>query len=868
MSVAMILAWVVAQSAIDMVSALAVRDASSLEEPSPMRKVIHLLEDMKKELEHEAENEVELFDKAMCACETGEKNLTKVIEDATGQIAAATAKIETESAEHTKLKKELVVHNTEKEEAEASLAKGAEVRESENKKFVADETEAANSIDQLDRAVTALAKKDKGAALMQMSSLVMKAKPYLKAADRHSMLSFLGRHGSTAHSPGSDSILGILKTLHEEMSNDLASLRKTEQSSADEYVAMKEEKERQVTAAMQALQDKEQRKAKLALSVQDTQDALEDAQEELGKAQEYLAALQEACAQKEKDRAMRKEVRGEEIVAINEAMKVMSDDDAMESVNKALPKPSLLQQQQRVSLPVWELDFSFVQTAASTQSKKAERSREKSRYEPPQEEYVHESEARENADVHEQAIGGMIDNYKEDMGIEDKVSTEKGRAAVQAVIAKQNAINAANWKPEKPVNRIVRGIVTDMSYGLHKTDVEDEIQFETCNKEIAMNEEIQKKKQAKSDELTSLVEKTTAIIEPLVKEIKLLEESINAQNQQVADSTAQRKREHDEFSASYTNMGMAIQIIKKGTKILEKFYRPTLLQRSGTSRQRNHKYAAMLGETTRQHKRTVHKLEQKLLPSDWDEHDDSMAQIHKRQHDAAKRRIVARDTEIQDAEIHAMEQKLAPDWDADSLLQVRRAKHRVDPVVLPDTPTTYIKKESGGVIGMMQQMVTELKVDMKEAEGEENHAAIDYQRAMADAKMSIEADMKSLTDKRVVLAREKEQLAQYESELEIVNKELKNLEIVLLGLHHECDFITANYPAQHKARVDQDVSGKEIFNLIKHPIPSRPEVEQQFADEKTMKDVAANFPNQTVTEAPDDRYTERFQSKEDDYFSR
>lgn len=75
-----------------------------------MKKVIHLLEDMKKELEHEAETEAEIFDKALCACETGEKDLQKVIEDATAQIAAATAKIETESAGKAQLVKELAVH--------------------------------------------------------------------------------------------------------------------------------------------------------------------------------------------------------------------------------------------------------------------------------------------------------------------------------------------------------------------------------------------------------------------------------------------------------------------------------------------------------------------------------------------------------------------------------------------------------------------------------------------------------------------------------------------------------------------------------------------------------------------------------------
>jgi len=235
-----------------------------------------------------------------------------------------------------------------------------------------------------------------------------------------------------------------------------------------------------------------------------------------------------------------------------------------------------------------------------------------------------------------------------------------------------------------------------------------------------------------------------------------------------------------------------------------------------------------------------------LMPDDWDERDDSdWAQLRKRQQSAQK---VHRSADVQEAAVQRMEEALAPHWDDDSFLQTSSRKHRVEPVVIPDTPTTYIKKESGGVIGLMQQMITDVKVDMREAEGEENRAAVDYQRLMADAKTSREADSKSLVDNRVVLARNKEQLAQYQEKLTLVNKALHNLEIVLLGLHHECDFIAANYPSQHASRVDQDVSGKEMYKLINHPIPSRAEVEQQFEDEKTFKHVTANYPNQTWTQ--------------------
>merc|ERR1719160_601565 len=83
-----------------------------------------------------------------------------------------------------------------------------------------------------------------------------------------------------------------------------------------------------------------------------------------------------------------------------------------------------------------------------------------------------------------------------------------------------------------------------------------------------------------------------------------------------------------------------------------------------------------------------------------------------------------------------------------SLLQVKhKDDSAVDPVVLPTTPKTYEKKESGGVLGLMNEMKTDLKTDMKEAEMEEKHAQIDYVREMGEAKAQRAADVKSKTDK-------------------------------------------------------------------------------------------------------------------------
>merc|ERR1719310_1672697 len=70
----------------------------------------------------------------------------------------------------------------------------------------------------------------------------------------------------------------------------------------------------------------------------------------------------------------------------------------------------------------------------------------------------------------------------------------------------------------------------------------------------------------------------------------------------------------------------------------------------------------------------------------------------------------------------------------DAFVQVKQHRvSKVDPVELPDTPKTYEKKESGGVIGLMTDFKTDLKTDMVEAETEEKFAAKDYVRIMSDS---------------------------------------------------------------------------------------------------------------------------------------
>merc|ERR1719486_1541578 len=85
-------------------------------------------------------------------------------------------------------------------------------------------------------------------------------------------------------------------------------------------------------------------------------------------------------------------------------------------------------------------------------------------------------------------------------------------------------------------------------------------------------------------------------------------------------------------------------------------------------------------------------------------------------------------------------------------------RNGVDPIVIPDTPKTYEKKESGGVMGLMNDFKTDLKTDMTESETSEKFMAKDYVRVMEDAQASRKQDVKSLTDKKSVKATLDQQL--------------------------------------------------------------------------------------------------------------
>merc|ERR1719428_1581758 len=186
---------------------------------------------------------------------------------------------------------------------------------------------------------------------------------------------------------------------------------------------------------------------------------------------------------------------------------------------------------------------------------------------------------------------------------------------------------------------------------------------------------------------------------------------------------------------------------------------------------------------------------------------------------------------------------------AASLLQVRahqtlKSTQVVQPVILPTTPGTYQKKESGGVIGLMNEMKTDLVTDQKESEVEEKHASIDYVREMGEAKDQRAADVKAKNDKEATLAETEGKLVQAKQLNELTIEEIAQIKIYLTKLHIECDFLMRNYENRHESRVDEEVGLETAETIVTHEDPpTHLGTEKMYEEEHSKKQVEEHFPD-------------------------
>merc|ERR1719380_275055 len=124
----------------------------------PVSKVTALLKDMIKQMEKEAEEDEEIYDKVACWCETNDKEKTKAIKDSRDRISYLEVKIPELGALVGKLTAELAFIDKKSIKLEASLDTASSIRFKEMDEFNKEEGDLLQAIESLKAAIVVLGK--------------------------------------------------------------------------------------------------------------------------------------------------------------------------------------------------------------------------------------------------------------------------------------------------------------------------------------------------------------------------------------------------------------------------------------------------------------------------------------------------------------------------------------------------------------------------------------------------------------------------------------------------------------------------------------------------------------------------------------
>jgi peptidoglycan hydrolase CwlO-like protein len=488
-------------------------------EANPIRRIVTLLQDMQKEINADGEKEEELFKQFMCYCKTNDGQLGEDAQVATETIATNNAAAEEKSGHKKQLEEELAQHKKDRAEAQATLKEERERRAKEKSEFDAAAGETKKYIDGTTKAKAALERGAKGKMprnpddfLQTPEASLLKsivAVAQIDSEDQQTMLNFLQ---GDYHTVGGE-IIGILGNMLEEFKKSLGGLVEAEEAAVKAFNELKAAKESEIALATKSIEEKQETKGRLAVEIVQHQNAATTATKELEDAQAFLANLKQTCADKQADWDARSKARAEELAAIQEAIDVLNDDDALDIFKKAVKKPE-----------AEKASFLQVQKGKNVRARVSNLLKR-----------VHSSPA---------------------LALMASTTVQKLKASSQVDFSK------------------IIIMIDDMIKLLKEEQATDESTQTWCNEELTKNAADTKDTKANIASLASQIEALEAAIAEHTETIEKKQKEVAELDTSVAEATEQRKKENEEFNALLALNNSAVQLIEKAKNKLNKFYNP------------------------------------------------------------------------------------------------------------------------------------------------------------------------------------------------------------------------------------------------------------------------------------------------------
>jgi phage host-nuclease inhibitor protein Gam len=311
------------------------------------------------------------------------------------------------------------------------------------------------------------------------------------------------------------------------------------------------------------------------------------------------------------------------------------------------------------------------------------------------------------------------------------------------------AINGKKIGFEKVV-----AMIDSMVANLKVEQRDDDNKKEYCDSQFDLSDDKKKGLENSITDSESAIEEMRGAIATLKEEIAALTAGIQALDKSVAEATAQRKAEHDDYNELIANNAAAKELMLWAKNRLNKFYNPKL-------------YKAAPKRVLSEEERITLNMGGTLAPT-------SASGIA--------------DTGI-------------------SVALLQTSAHSAGVAAPPPPPATfgaYSKKPEGtGVIAMIDLLVADLDKETTEATTEENDAQSDYEKAMSGAAKKRAQDSKSLTDKSAERAKLEESLGEELDQKDGLKKDLGATLKYIHSLHAECDWLLKYFEVRKQARTGE-----------------------------------------------------------------
>merc|ERR1719331_142891 len=330
----------------------------------PVSKVITLLKDMLKQLEKEAEEDEEIYDKMACWCETNDKEKTKAVAEAEAKIEDLTTKIEELTAQSSRLATEIKNLEKEVEQNQEALDKATAIRQKQLAEFNSEEKDLLESVSALKSAITVLSKHHSmlqvpkshilGVAATLQHELTQHAgllQGVLTPSARRMIGAFVQAPEDyfdaeptfkQSYAPQSGEIFGILKQMKETFESNLSASQKEEMANQKAYEDLKAAKEEEIAAGQHQLDTKTQELAEADEKNAQSKQDIEDTKASLTADEQFLMMLKEKCSMTDSEWEERQKTRQLEMEAVSKALAVLSSDDAHDLFTKTF-NPSFVQ---------------------------------------------------------------------------------------------------------------------------------------------------------------------------------------------------------------------------------------------------------------------------------------------------------------------------------------------------------------------------------------------------------------------------------------------------------------------------------------------------------------------------------------------